>query len=69
MELLQFKGQKPGQNKMGYIGKFDSGTTCILMPNTTINGQLEKSPFEMLLDLQLQGEKRSLYYTFVDENH
>jgi len=69
VELLQFKGQEPGQYKMGYIGKFDSGTTCILMPNTTINGQLEKSPFETLLDLQLQGKKRSLYYTFLDEKH
>ena len=69
VELLRFKGQQPGQYKMGYFGKFDSGTTCILMPNTTINGQLEKSPFETLLDLQLQGKKRSLYYTFVDEKH
>ena len=69
VELLQFKGQEPGHYKMGYIGKFDSGTTCILMPNTTINGQLEQSPFEKLLQLQLEGKKRSLYYTFIDEQH
>ena len=69
VELLQFTGQEPGQHKLGYIGKFDSGTTCILMPNTTLNGQLEESPFEKLLKLQLHGEKRALYYTFIDEQH
>ena len=69
VELLQFKGQAPGKYTQGYIGKFDSGTTCILMPNTTIGGMLEASPFETLLDLQLKGVKRSLFYTFIDENH
>ncbi|MGB1600769.1 MAG: hypothetical protein ACPIOQ_48975, partial [Promethearchaeia archaeon] len=71
VELLQFKGQeenmKAGRYKTGYIGKFDSGTTCILMPNTTIGGQLAASPFQTLLDLQLKGVKRSLFYTFIDE--
>ena len=73
VELLQFKGQeenmKAGRYKTGYIGKFDSGTTCILMPNTTIGGQLAASPFQTLLDLQLKGVKRSLFYTFIDEHH
>lgn len=39
------------------------------MPNTTINGMLEASPFEKLLEMQLKGVKRSLFYTFIDENH
>ena len=69
VELLQFKGQVPGKHAMGYIGKFDSGTTCILMPNTTLDEQLDASPFETLLNLQLKGDKRSLFYTLVDENH
>jgi len=69
VELLQFKGQVPGKHAMGYISKFDSGTTCILMPNTTLDEQLDASPFETLLNLQLKGDKRSLFYTLVDENH
>lgn len=45
------------------IGKFDSGTTCVLVPNTTVGGILKASPFEILLDQQLAGVKRSLFYT------
>ena len=69
VELLQFHGQEPGKHSFGYIGKFDSGTTCILMPNSTLNGMLDVSPFQTLLNLQLKGEKRSLFYTFMDEHH
>ncbi len=45
------------------IGKFDSGTTCVLVPNTTVGGILKASPFETLLAQQLSGVKRSLFYT------
>ncbi|EKX32556.1 hypothetical protein GUITHDRAFT_121265 [Guillardia theta CCMP2712] len=65
VELLSFTNK---DRKLGYIGKFDSGTTCILMPNTTVGKQLEFSPFEKLLHMQLKGIKRSLYFTIIDED-
>eukprot|EP00286_Rhodomonas_abbreviata_P008287 CAMPEP_0181319722 /NCGR_PEP_ID=MMETSP1101-20121128/17730_1 /TAXON_ID=46948 /ORGANISM="Rhodomonas abbreviata, Strain Caron Lab Isolate" /LENGTH=557 /DNA_ID=CAMNT_0023427355 /DNA_START=141 /DNA_END=1814 /DNA_ORIENTATION=- len=63
VELLNFKDTT---TKMGYLAKFDSGTSCILMPNTTLDGQLTDSPFNTLLAEQLKGRKESLYYTLRD---
>eukprot|EP00960_Hanusia_phi_P035562 751789-Hanusia_phi.AAC.2 len=65
VELLSFTNK---EKKLGYVGKFDSGTTCILMPNTTVGKQLEYSPFDKLLHMQLQGIKRSLFFTIIDQD-
>jgi len=46
-----------------YVGEFDSGTTCILLPNSTVNSTFKKSPFEKLLDAQNKGEAHPLIYT------
>ncbi len=35
----------------------------MLVPNTTVGGILQASPFELLLEQQLAGVKRSLFYT------
>ncbi len=53
----------PSPPGLADIGKFDSGTTCVLMPNTTVGGILQASPFEVLMAQQLKGVKRSLFYT------
>jgi len=57
-ELLNFK---PGHD--AYVGEFDSGTTCLLLPNSSANGTFEKSPFQLLLDRQNKGEAFALVYT------
>ncbi len=41
-----------------------TGTTCLLIPNTTANGTLLESPFLRLLDMQLNGVRRPLVFTF-----
>jgi len=50
-------------NGPAYIGDFDSGTTCVLLPNTTVNGTFTKAPYQILLELENQGKKASLIYT------
>eukprot|EP00282_Hemiselmis_andersenii_P035498 CAMPEP_0169447008 /NCGR_PEP_ID=MMETSP1042-20121227/11289_1 /TAXON_ID=464988 /ORGANISM="Hemiselmis andersenii, Strain CCMP1180" /LENGTH=478 /DNA_ID=CAMNT_0009558533 /DNA_START=20 /DNA_END=1456 /DNA_ORIENTATION=+ len=57
-ELLDFA---PGHD--AYVGEFDSGTTCVLLPNSTVNGSFAKSPFQTLYDRQLLGESFPLVFT------
>ena len=57
-ELLNFDGGNDA-----YVGEFDSGTTCLLIPNGTVNGTFQKSPFEILLDEQNAGGTFPLVYT------
>jgi len=61
-ELLNFV---PGHDS--YVGEFDSGTTCLLLPNTTVNGTFENSPFMKLLARQNMGEAFPLVYTIGGE--
>jgi hypothetical protein len=58
LELLDFDAGHDA-----YVGEFDSGTTCILLPNSTVNGTFQRSPFEKLLDAQNRGEAHPLVYT------
>jgi hypothetical protein len=57
-ELLSFQ-----DGHDAYVGEFDSGTTCLLIPNTTVNGTFEDSPFMKLLGRQNMGETYPLVYT------
>jgi len=58
-ELLNFVGDAND----AYVGEFDSGTTCLLIPNGTVNNTFDKSPFEILLDEQNKGGSFPLVYT------
>jgi len=66
MELLDFNAGARDP-KESFVGQLDSGTTCILLPNTTVNGTFEDAPFSKLLRLQQQGLKRRLVFTLRDE--
>lgn len=57
-ELLNFA---PGHDS--YVGEFDSGTTCILLPNGTVNNSFSASPFQKLYDRQMKGEEFPLIFT------
>lgn len=57
-ELLNFV-----DNHDAYVGEFDSGTTCLLIPNGTVNNTFDKSPFQILLDEQNKGGSFPLVYT------
>jgi hypothetical protein len=60
VELLNFV---EGHNESAYVGEFDSGTTCLLIPNGTVNNTFTASPFEILLDAQNRGGTFPLIYT------
>ena len=60
-ELLNFVDENADNN--AYVGEFDSGTTCLLIPNATVNGTFTKSPFQILLDEQNAGGTFPLVYT------
>lgn len=66
VQLLDFVPEAEKEGPLAYLAKFDSGTSCILMPNTTLDGKLKQSPFETLLDQQLKGRRASLFYTLKD---
>mmetsp|Transcript_20517 Transcript_20517/g.32092 ORF Transcript_20517/g.32092 Transcript_20517/m.32092 type:complete len:489 (+) Transcript_20517:120-1586(+) len=57
-ELLNFQ---PSHDS--YVGEFDSGTTCLLLPNSTVNGTFKSNPFQLLLDKQNSGQAFPLVYT------
>lgn len=57
-ELLNFA---PGHDS--YVGEFDSGTTCILLPNGTVNNSFSTSPFQKLYNRQMKGEEFPLVFT------
>ena len=59
-ELLNFVGEDKGD---AYVGEFDSGTTCLLIPNGTVNNTFHTSPFQILLDEQNKGGTYPLIYT------
>uniref|UniRef100_A0A7S0I0E6 Peptidase A1 domain-containing protein n=1 Tax=Hanusia phi TaxID=3032 RepID=A0A7S0I0E6_9CRYP len=58
VELLDFTN-----NHKAYVGEFDSGTTCLLIPNSTVNGTFKRNPFEVLLNEQNKGGTFPLVYT------
>ena len=60
-ELLNFVEDGPSGG--AYVGEFDSGTTCLLIPNGTVNNSFTKSPFQILLDEQNNGGTYPLVYT------
>jgi hypothetical protein len=66
-EILDFNAASHDP-KDSFVGELDSGTTCVLLPNTTVNGTFEDAPFNKLLQLQLQGLRRPLVFTLRDED-
>jgi len=63
VELLHFDAAK---QKKSFVGEFDSGTTCLLLPNTDVKGNFSTSPFGVLAREQMKGEKHSLMYHATD---
>jgi len=59
VELLHFQDSKP---KKSFVGEFDSGTTCLLLPNTDVKGNFTTSPFGILAHEQMKGERHPLLY-------
>uniref|UniRef100_A0A7S0F2U4 Peptidase A1 domain-containing protein n=1 Tax=Hanusia phi TaxID=3032 RepID=A0A7S0F2U4_9CRYP len=59
VELLHF-GQ--ANHKKAFVGEFDSGTTCLLLPNTDVQGNFTTSPFGILAREQAKGERHPLLY-------
>jgi hypothetical protein len=57
VELLNFDS-----GKKSFVGEFDSGTTCLLLPNTDVKGNFTTSPFGILAREQGQGKKFPLVY-------
>lgn len=57
VELLNFD-----QGKTSFVGEFDSGTTCLLLPNTEVKGNFTTSPFGILAKEQAQGKRHPLVY-------
>ena len=61
VELLHFQSGIDG-----FTGEFDSGTTCLLLPNTDVKGNFTTSPFGILAREQLSGKRHPLLYTATD---
>jgi len=57
VELLHFDS-----GKTSFVGEFDSGTTCLLLPNTDVKGNFTRSPFKVLADEQAYGSRHPLVY-------
>lgn len=57
VELLKFDS-----GKTSFVGEFDSGTTCLLLPNTDVKGNFSTSPFGILAAEQSKGERHPLVY-------
>ena len=65
VELLHFHQDLP---KKEFVGEFDSGTTCLLLPNTDVKGNFTTSPFGILSREQARGEQHPLIYKTRDLN-
>ncbi|KAJ1475212.1 aspartic peptidase domain-containing protein [Baffinella frigidus] len=59
VELLHFHEDL---HKKAFVGEFDSGTTCLLLPNTDVKGNFTTSPFGILAREQAAGKQHSLMY-------
>ena len=59
VELLHFHQDLP---KKAFVGEFDSGTTCLLLPNTDVKGNFTTSPFGILAREQKAGKQHALMY-------
>jgi len=63
VELLHFAD---GNHKKVFTGEFDSGTTCLLLPNSDVKGNFTTSPFGILAREQAKGERHPLLYRVRD---
>jgi len=63
VELLHFAD---GNHKKVFTGEFDSGTTCLLLPNSDVKGNFTTSPFGILAREQAKGERHPLLYKVRD---
>lgn len=63
VELLHFADTHPSKV---FTGEFDSGTTCLLLPNSDVKGNFTTSPFGILAREQAKGERHPLLYKVKD---
>jgi hypothetical protein len=63
VELLHFANTN---HKKVFTGEFDSGTTCLLLPNSDVSGNFTTSPFGILAREQAKGERHPLLYKVRD---
>ena len=63
VELLHFADTN---HKKVFTGEFDSGTTCLLLPNSDVTGNFTTSPFGILAREQAKGERHPLLYKVRD---
>jgi len=63
VELLHFASTN---HKKVFTGEFDSGTTCLLLPNSDVTGNFTTSPFGILAKEQAKGERHPLLYKVKD---
>lgn len=63
VELLHFADTN---HKKVFTGEFDSGTTCLLLPNSDVKGNFTTSPFGILAREQAKGERHPLLYKVRD---
>jgi len=63
VELLHFADTN---HKKVFTGEFDSGTTCLLLPNSDVTGNFTTSPFGILAKEQAKGERHPLLYKVKD---
>jgi len=59
VELLHFADTN---RKKTFAGEFDSGTTCLLIPSSVVEGNFTKSPFSVLRAQQMMGRQHPLVY-------
>jgi hypothetical protein len=63
VELLHFADTN---HKKVFTGEFDSGTTCLLLPNSDVKGNFTTSPFGILAREQAKGATHPLLYKVRD---
>jgi len=63
VELLHFAD---ANQKKVFTGEFDSGTTCLLLPNSDVSGNFTTSPFGILAREQAKGARHPLLYKVKD---
>jgi hypothetical protein len=60
-EVLNFGSAAQAAGRSDLPGILDSGTSCLVLPDTTLNGQLEQAPYTKLMSVMQRGEP--LYVT------
>jgi hypothetical protein len=60
-EVLNFGSAAQAAGRSDLPGILDSGTSCLVLPDTTLSGQLEQAPYTKLMSVMQRGEP--LYVT------